>query len=142
MLPPRLSDAPAPICAGEGSEEACLAVRDVLGRVGDKWTLLVVGRLSAGPMRFNALRREIEGISQRMLTLTLRGLERDGLVLRTVHPGVPPRVDYALTPAGETLLKPVHALLLWAEAHRTAITAARTAFDAARPSPALPRGAA
>ena len=130
MLPSRLSAAPAPLCAGSAD---CVAVREVLGRVGDKWSLLVVGQLAQGPMRFNALRRAIDGVSQRMLTLTLRALERDGLVARTVQASVPPRVDYALTPTGQTLLDPVRALVAWAEAHRTVITDARAAFDAAAP---------
>ena len=82
----------------------CRAISDVLARVGDKWSVLVVTRLGPGPMRFNELRRSIGGISQRMLTLTLRGLERDGLVTRTVFPTIPPRVDYALTPLGRDLL--------------------------------------
>jgi len=128
MLPPRSCDGSPPPGA-DGTD--CLAVREVLGRVGDKWSLLIVGQLAQGAKRFNELRRAVDGVSQRMLTLTLRGLERDGLVARTVHPGVPPRVDYALTPVGETLLAPVCGLVAWAEAHRTAITAARAAFDAA-----------
>ena len=81
----------------------CRAIGDVLARVGDKWSVLVVSRLGEGPLRFNELRRSIGGISQRMLTLTLRGLERDGLVTRTVFPTIPPRVDYALTPLGRKL---------------------------------------
>ncbi len=95
---------PPPSGTAHGS---CLAVRDVLSRVGDKWSVLVVTLLCGGPRRFNELRRTIEGISQRMLTLTLRGLERDGLVTRTVYPTVPPRVDYELTTMGRTLLEPV-----------------------------------
>lgn len=112
-------------------DDSCLAIREVLNRVGDKWSLQVVGHLAGEPMRFNELRRSIDGISQRMLTLTLRGLERDGLVTRTVFPTIPPRVDYALTPVGETLLVPVMALVEWADANRTAITDARATFDAA-----------
>ncbi|MEZ4301325.1 MAG: helix-turn-helix domain-containing protein [Polyangiaceae bacterium] len=108
----------------------CLAVREVLNRVGDKWSVFVVGRLGDGPMRFSELKRSIEGISQRMLTLTLRGLERDGLVTRTVIPTIPPRVDYALTPIGETLLEPVRALVAWSQEHRLEIQAARQRFDA------------
>src|SRR6187431_1039177 len=109
--------------------ETCPAVREVLHRVGDKWSVLIVDFLGDGPMRFSDLRRAIEGISQRMLTLTLRGLERDGLVQRTVFPTVPPRVDYALTPLGETLLEPVSALALWAQGHRAEVYQAREAFD-------------
>jgi DNA-binding HxlR family transcriptional regulator len=111
------------------SHESCLAAREVLTRVGDKWSVLIVGLLGKGPQRFSELRRSIEGISQRMLTLTLRGLERDGLVTRTVHAVVPPRVDYELTPAGQTLLVPVRALATWAEEHRNDIQQARARFD-------------
>ncbi|MFZ0609600.1 MAG: helix-turn-helix domain-containing protein, partial [Xanthobacteraceae bacterium] len=92
----------------------CRAISDILARVGDKWSVLVVTRLGPGSLRFNELRRAIGGISQRMLTLTLRGLERDGLVTRTVTPSVPPRVDYALTALGRDLLQPVSALGDWA----------------------------
>src|SRR2546421_2349465 len=90
--------------------QKCPAVREVLNRVGDKWSVLVVELLGDGTKRFSELRRSIEGISQRMLTLTVRGLERDGLVTRTVFPTVPPRVDYQLTAMGRTLLKPIRAL--------------------------------
>ena len=111
------------------SVELC-PVREVLDRVGDKWSLLVVGMLSQGSHRFSELRRSIEGISQRMLTLTLRGLERDGLVTRKVTPSIPPRVDYGLTPLGETLIKSVMGLVGWARQNRGAIDAARTRYDA------------
>jgi DNA-binding HxlR family transcriptional regulator len=111
------------------NEEPCLAVRAVLDRVGDKWSVLLVSLLGDGTMRFNELRRSIEGISQRMLTLTLRGLERDGLVSRTVYPTIPPRVDYALTDLGQTLLDPVLGLAGWAEKHRAEIQQARERFD-------------
>jgi len=107
----------------------CLAVREILNRVGDKWSLYVITRLRDGPVRFMALKREIEGISQRMLTLTLKGLEKDGIVTRTVFPTIPPRVDYALTPLGETLLEPVCSLIGWAEAHQAEIHAARERFS-------------
>src|SRR5438128_2609944 len=110
--------------------EGCMAAREVLNRVGDKWSVLIIGVLGDVPKRFNELRRTIEGISQRMLTLTLRGLERDGLVTRTVFPTIPPRVDYALTPLGKTLLVPVSALAAWAERNRGKLQAARDAFDA------------
>ena len=109
----------------------CRAISDVLARVGDKWSVLVVTRLGAGPMRFNELRRAIGGISQRMLTLTLRGLERDGLVIRTVFPTIPPRVDYALTPLGRDLLQPVSALGEWATRNQAKIARAREKFDGA-----------
>src|SRR5690349_18153841 len=112
--------------------EDCRAVSEVLDRVGDKWSVLVVTMLGDGPRRFNELRRAIASISQRMLTLTLRGLERDGLVTRTVHAAVPPRVDYALTELGRSLLEPVHALGLWARRNRDSIQRARVAFDAAK----------
>jgi DNA-binding HxlR family transcriptional regulator len=107
----------------------CRAIGDVLARVGDKWSVLVVTRLGPGPMRFNELRRAIGGISQRMLTLTLRGLERDGLVTRTIFPTIPPRVDYELTPLGRDLLKPVSALGEWALSNQAKIARAREQFD-------------
>ena len=109
----------------------CRAISDVLARVGDKWSVLVVTRLGAGSMRFNELRRSIGGISQRMLTLTLRGLERDGLVTRTVFPTIPPRVDYALTSLGRDLLEPVSALGEWATRNQAKIARAREKFDGA-----------
>lgn len=109
----------------------CRAVSDVLARVGDKWSVLVVTRLGERPMRFNELRRSIGGISQRMLTLTLRGLERDGLVTRTVFPTIPPRVDYALTSLGRDLLQPVSALGAWAIRNQPKIARARERFDGA-----------
>jgi DNA-binding HxlR family transcriptional regulator len=109
--------------------ENCQAVSEVLARVGDKWTVLVVSILGRGPMRFNELKRTIEGISQRMLTLTLRALERDGLVTRTVFPSVPPRVEYELTQLGQSLLSPVSALAAWAIDHRGSIDGARKMFD-------------
>jgi DNA-binding HxlR family transcriptional regulator len=107
----------------------CRAISDVLARVGDKWSVLVVTRLGERPMRFNELRRSIGGISQRMLTLTLRGLERDGLATRTVFPTIPPRVDYALTPLGRDLLEPVSALGDWALRNQPKIARAREKFD-------------
>ncbi len=107
----------------------CRAVSDVLARVGDKWSVLVVSRLGEGSMRFNELRRSIGGISQRMLTLTLRGLERDGLLTRTAFPTIPPRVDYALTPLGRDLLNPVSALGAWAIRNQPKIARAREQFD-------------
>jgi len=107
----------------------CRAVSDVLARVGDKWSVLVVTRLGERSLRFNELRRSIGGISQRMLTLTLRGLERDGLVIRTVLPTIPPRVDYALTPLGRDLLEPVSALGAWAIRNQAKIARARERFD-------------
>src|ERR1700760_733229 len=112
--------------------ERCIAIREVLNRVGDKWSVLIVGILGGGPLRFSELRRSIEGISQRMLTLTLRGLERDGLVTRTIFPTIPPRVDYELTDLGRTLLEPVLAISQWAERHREEIQASRLRFDLGR----------
>jgi DNA-binding HxlR family transcriptional regulator len=109
--------------------QACPAVREVLNRVGDKWSVQIVALLGEGPMRFSELRRSIEGISQRMLTLTLRGLERDGLVTRTVFPEIPPRVEYELTRLGNTLLEPIQGLAEWAAQYRTSIHEARTKFD-------------
>jgi DNA-binding HxlR family transcriptional regulator len=113
--------------------EDCRAVSEVLARVGDKWTVLVVSTLGDGPKRFNELRRGLGSISQRMLTLTLRGLERDGLVTRTVFPTIPPRVEYELTKLGHSLLDPVSSLALWARQNRSGIAAARQRFDAAAP---------
>jgi DNA-binding HxlR family transcriptional regulator len=107
---------------------ACTA-REVLDRVGDKWSVSVIYVLGGGTRRFSELLRGIEGISQRMLTLTLRGLECDGLVKRTVFPVVPPRVDYDLTPMGETLLSTVRELVIWSERHMAEIDAARRTYD-------------
>jgi DNA-binding HxlR family transcriptional regulator len=120
----------------------CKAVSGVLARIGDKWSVLIVSRLGARPMRFNELKREIGGISQRMLTLTLRGLERDGLVTRTVFPTIPPRVDYELTALGRSLLVPVKALGDWALANIAKIEVARARFDGAAPKKVLKIAAA
>ena len=108
---------------------ACLATREVLDRVGDKWSLLVVFTLRDEPVRFNELKRRIAGISQRMLTLTLRNLERDGLVTRTVYPEIPPRVEYQLTPLGQSLQAPISALWAWAEEHQGEVQSARLEYD-------------
>src|SRR5215831_16451995 len=110
--------------------EDCRAVSEILARIDDKWTVLVVGELGSGPKRFSEIRRALGSISQRMLTLTLRGLERDGLVTRTVFPTIPPRVDYELTKLGRSLLDPVSQLGLWARRNRAAIAEARQRFDA------------
>ena len=107
----------------------CRAVAQVLGRIGDKWTVLVIEMLGRQPMRFNELKREIGGISQKVLTSTLRGLERDGFVKRTVHPTIPPRVDYELTSMGRELLVPVSALGQWARENGERIDAARRDYD-------------
>jgi DNA-binding HxlR family transcriptional regulator len=105
--------------------------RHILDRIGDRWTVLVVGVLSDGDARFSQLGRRLEGVSQKMLTQTLRALERDGLVRRTVYPEVPVRVEYALTEAGRTLCEPLHALQAWAIAHVGAVSAAQEAYDRA-----------
>jgi DNA-binding HxlR family transcriptional regulator len=111
--------------------ENCRAMSEILARVGDKWTVLVVGVLGDGPKRFTEIRRALGSISQRMLTLTLRGLERDGLVTRTVIATIPPRVDYELTKVGRSLLEPVNGLALWVSTNRAVIEDARRRFDAA-----------
>ena len=105
------------------------ATRRILDRIGDRWTVLIVGVLGEGDARFSELGRRIEGVSQKMLTQTLRGLERDGLVRRTVYPEVPLRVEYALTDAGRTLLEPLHALQKWAIEHLPEVSASQTAYD-------------
>jgi DNA-binding HxlR family transcriptional regulator len=107
----------------------CRAVSQVLARVGDKWSVLIVSLLGEGPRRFNEIKRMVGGISQRMLTLTLRGLERDGLVTRTVFPTIPPRVDYELTDLGRSLRVPVDALGKWAREQQPQIQAAQREFD-------------
>ena len=111
------------------SHAACKAVIETLARIGDKWTVMVVGALSTGPIRYNEIRRRVEGISQRMLTLTLKGLEQDGLVTRTMFPTIPPRVDYELTELGRKLIVPLRALAEWARENRPAMLAAREAFQ-------------
>ena len=115
----------------EHDSERCRVIRETFDRLGDKWTLLIVSILSPGPQRFTTLKYAAEGISQRMLTLTLRKLERDGLVARTVFAEVPPRVEYALTPLGETLVSPITALAEWAIAHQDSITQGQRNFDKA-----------
>lgn len=112
--------------------ENCPAVSAILSRVGDKWSVLVVMLLSDGPRRFNELKRMIGGISQRMLTLTLRGLVRDGLVTRTMFPTIPPRVDYELTALGRSLQEPAKALGMWAFQNREEIDRAQRRFDQAQ----------
>jgi len=110
-------------------------VRQILDRIADKWSLLVIALLDKRRMRFTELRREIDGVSQRMLTVTLRQLERDGLVRRTVHAVVPPRVDYELTPLGTSLHETIQALVTWTESHQREIAAARTAYDSRTAEP-------
>jgi DNA-binding HxlR family transcriptional regulator len=134
---PSHSRYPAPGTPGAptaGQHTECIVVREILDRVGDKWSVLVIGLLGEQGQRFGELRRSIEGISQRMLTLTLRQLERDGIVSRTVHATVPPRVDYALTPLGESVLEPLTALTEWARTHGTDVAEARRSYDEAAPS--------
>jgi len=104
--------------------------RQVIGRIGDKWSLLTLYALSQGTLRFSQLRREIQGVSQKMLTQTLRGLERDGLVSRHVYATVPPKVEYSLTPLGESLAGVITTLRSWAYGHMDEICQARDAFDA------------
>jgi DNA-binding HxlR family transcriptional regulator len=110
-------------------EGDCRGPASILARIGDKWSLFVIVSLGGGPRRFNEIKRMVGGISQRMLTLTLRGLERDGLVTRTVFPTIPPRVDYELTDLGRGLWTPVEALGMWAREHQTEIEDARARFD-------------
>src|ERR1700727_1434012 len=99
--------------SGHSQGQCCGPIRETLSRVGDKWSLLIIGTLSDAPLRFNELRRRIDGISQRMLTRTLRELERDGLVTRTVTPTTPPSVEYALNDLGRSLVEPVKVLIVW-----------------------------
>jgi DNA-binding HxlR family transcriptional regulator len=115
-------------------------VSELLSRIGDKWSVLVVSLLGGGPMRFSALRRLIDGISQKMLTATLRSLERDGFVTRTVYPTIPPRVDYELTDLGRDLLVPVGALADWARANQARVDKAREAFDRRSSGSRVPAG--
>ncbi|GGK21798.1 transcriptional regulator [Streptomyces camponoticapitis] len=118
-------------CGGEDHPDC--GIRDVLDRIGDKWSVLVIVELAGGPRRFRELQRAIDGISQRMLTLTVRRLERDGLVLRTVYPTVPAHVDYRLTETGAGLTHLVKALADWSLAHRAVIAGARHAYDETHP---------
>ncbi|MBT2187561.1 helix-turn-helix transcriptional regulator [Sphingobium sp. H33] len=115
----------------EVDHRSCRRVAPILARVGDKWSILTIMTLAGGSKRFSELRRAIDGISQRMLTLTLRGLERDGFVARTVTPSIPPRVDYELTALGRSLREPVVALGQWVQEHLDKIDDARAAFDRA-----------
>ena len=106
----------------------CQAVTETLARIGDKWTVMVIYVLSQGPLRYSQVRRAVEGISQRMLTLTLKGLEQDGLVSRTVYPTIPPRVDYELTDLGQKLTVPLRSIYDWAKKHRPEMEAARKKY--------------
>ncbi|MGW7350995.1 helix-turn-helix domain-containing protein [Streptomyces sp. Z26] len=125
---------------GEAAGEDPCRTRAVLGIVGDKWSLLVVRHLSEGPRRFTELKRAVDGISQRMLTVTLRGLERDGILTRTVRNVMPPHVSYELTPMGRTLREATAPLLEWSIAHVGHIDDARAAYDARPDTPATPGG--
>jgi DNA-binding HxlR family transcriptional regulator len=118
-----------------GEEHEDCGIRDVLDRVGDKWSVLVIVELAQGVRRFRELQRAVPGISQRMLTLTVRRLERDGLVSRTVHPTVPPRVDYELTSMGHSLTFLLRSLADWSADHRAAIAESRRHWDATTPAP-------
>ncbi|OEC94318.1 helix-turn-helix domain-containing protein [Rhizobium sp. YK2] len=115
---------------GTASGNSCQGVSEVLGRVGDKWTIQVVVALRHAPQHFNAIKRHVSGISQQMLTRTLKALERDGMVERTVHPHTPPRVEYALTPLGHSLAYSVKQLAKWATAHQKIIEDNRLQYDA------------
>lgn len=133
------TDSPAPSPASAWTDahqwdfrEDC-EVRQILDRIADKWSLLTLALLADGPLRFTELRRRIDGVSQRMLAVTLRHLERDGLITRTVFPVVPPRVDYALTPLGESLGSTVQAFVEWTERNQETISAARDEYDRSRP---------
>jgi DNA-binding HxlR family transcriptional regulator len=112
-------------------------IRDVLDRLGDRWTLLVLMELRQGTLRFSALKRKIEDISQRMLAQTLRQLEYDGLVNRKLYPTIPPKVEYSLTPLGQSMLKPVGGLIDWASANHDAVRAARARYVAVEAQAAL-----
>jgi DNA-binding HxlR family transcriptional regulator len=124
---------------GGDQVQICGAMGDILNRIGDKWSVMVVGHLTRKTMRFNELRHSIGGISQRMLTLTLRNLERDGLVIRTVYPEIPPRVEYQLTELGRTLTDPLDTLWNWAARHMGAVNEARATYDRAHSPDAEPK---
>lgn len=120
---------PAPMLDGDLCGHDTPIVAEIFNRIGDKWTLLVIRMLAVGPQRFTALRSLVPGISQRMLTLTLRQLQRDGVVSRTIYPEIPPRVEYALTELGQTLVPPVAALAEWALANEGEIRGNRERYD-------------
>ena len=133
-----------PVCEPSGADggepsgaaaglSSCRA-REVLQRVGDKWSMYAIDLLGQGTMRFSELHRSIDGITARMLTVTLRGLERDGIVTRTIHPVIPPRVEYDLSPMGQTLLDAIGQLVTWADSHLPEISAAQAAYDARHPA--------
>jgi DNA-binding HxlR family transcriptional regulator len=122
------TDVPA-VSSNHSQGQCCGAIRETLSRVGDKWSLLIISILSDAPLRFNELRRRIDGISQRMLTRTLRELERDGLVTRTVTPTTPPSVEYALNDLGRSLMEPVKALIVWIMTNHPQISKSQQKFD-------------
>ena len=131
---PQGADATVPLLhttPGFANDGRTCPIREVLDRVGDTWSILVIINLQERPVRFNALKRAIEGISQRMLTVTLRSLERDGLVSRTVRPTTPPEVEYGLTELGQSLAVPIAAIGGWAAANRDQMRCSRDAFDQA-----------
>ncbi len=132
-----LSKPPKRVDVGDtaGDNEGCKELASVLAQIGDKWIIMVVGVLSLSTSRFNALQRNIPGISHRMLTMTLRGLERDGLVKRTAFAEIPPRVEYNLTSLGRSLGKPLSQLAEWAALHRPAIEESRSDFDSLQHNP-------
>ncbi|NYF80602.1 winged helix-turn-helix transcriptional regulator [Granulicella arctica] len=128
------------VCFAVKTPGDCKSLVQILSRVGDKWTIMVVGSLADGPRRYNEIQRFIGEISQRMLTLTLKGLEQDGLVNRTVFPTIPPRVDYELTARGKSLLAPLQALFAWAAKNKSAIETSREKFSARKVTPENSRG--
>ena len=127
-----MSDTNIPVRGCDLDHGDCKAVAETLARIGDKWTVMVVGALANGPVRYNQIRRLVDGISQRMLTLTLKGLEQDGLVSRTVYPTIPPRVDYELTELGQLLIVPLQSIYDWAIKHRPTMLAAREKYAEAQ----------
>ncbi|NKQ85617.1 transcriptional regulator [Rhizobium ruizarguesonis] len=116
----------------EHHPDDCRAVGQILDRIGDKWTVMVVGALSNGRLRFNEIMRQVGGVSHRMLTLTLRALERDGLVTRTAYATIPPKVEYELTELGRSLIEPLRVLATWAVKHRPTMERARAEFEAVK----------
>ncbi|MCY0385687.1 helix-turn-helix domain-containing protein [Robbsia sp. Bb-Pol-6] len=121
---------PVPVVPSRvGDSAQCVALGQIIDRVADKWAVMTIGNLSTGSLRFNELMRRIPGVSHRMLTLTLRGLQRDGIVDRTAFATVPPRVDYALTELGKSLIEPLGALARWAESKQDQVLAARANYD-------------
>ncbi len=128
------------IAHGWNAYQAACPTRLMLNRIADKWTVLVLGLLESETKRFSTLQQEIGGISQKMLTQTLRGLERDGLIARQVYPTVPPRVEYTITALGSTLVGLLAALRVWSETHMAAVLEAQRRYDANEGAPALPMG--